>query len=142
MTFPTRPATLSFLLAEETPITDMLEGITGREPLATWNSSRTPAHRKVGGEWDTLRAVSLPTRRCLTGAGYMSLMGLEADVFSDFLQENGGTQVGVDPIAWFIRTALQALKERQTARRHAREKALVQSAGFNSYYHYRRRNEL
>lgn len=127
------------LLAEPTPIADMLEGIIGGESLATWNPSRGR-----GGEWDTLRETPLRTRQRLTGAGYLSARGMLPDEFTDLLGK---------PIDWYIRTALLAMDERHAARRRAREKALAKStgndrlfrhrdqlaraAGFRSYYDYR-----
>lgn len=153
LNLPVRPMTPVILLSTETPITDMLHGVTKTEPLMTWNGSRTPKNRRTGGEWDTLRDIPLATRRRLTSARYMSRNGMEPDVFCMLLEEYGGTKVGPDPIAWFVRTAIRALDERQAARRRARETALARStgheglfshrdklardAGFRSYYHYR-----
>lgn len=127
-----RPQTAVLMLSQDTPIADALETIIGADTLATWNPTRG-----TGGEWDTLRAVPLRTRQRLTSAGYLSRHGMAPDVFSDLLTQYGGAQVGSDPIAWYVRTALQAMAERRAARRRARETALARSTGHSTLFYHR-----
>ena len=124
------------LLTEETPMTDLLESIVGSERLATWNRSRS-TRRLVGGEWDTLRETPINVRRRLTTAGFLSVRGMMPDDFSDMLVRNGGAQVGSNPIAWYIKTALVVIDERNAARRRAGEKALARAAGRSNLFEHR-----
>lgn len=109
--------------------------------------------RKPGGEWDTLRATPLRVRRSLTSAGYLSRHGMQPDDFADLLTRNGVTDP--DPIAWYVREARRALRERQQARRVGLDLARAHAAGcstpfqhrdqqaralgYDSFWYYRRR---
>lgn len=123
-----------------TPVADRLDVIMGGECLATWNSSRghlgMDGKRHPGGEWDALRATPIRVRRRLTAAGYLARGGMQADTFADMLVRNGAPDTG-DPIAWYLREALRALRERQTAARVRRHALLARHNGHESYYAYR-----
>jgi len=122
-----------------TPTGDRLEQMTGGERLATWNRHRghlaMDGKRKPGGEWDTLRAWPLRRRQRLTSAGYLARGGMSPDDFADLLVRNGAPDH--DPIAWYLREAERALRERRHAATVRRRALLARSAGHQSYYDYR-----
>lgn len=117
-----------------TPIWDRLMSITGGNALATY-------HGQKGAEWDVLRDVPLRTRRRLTSAGLMARDGEKPDVFCDLLVTYGGGEAerfdGYNPLAWWLREAVRALDERQSAVRKDRRRRLARRHGDRSYYAYR-----
>jgi hypothetical protein len=116
----------------ETPITDLLHAVTGSNRLATWNRSRPN-----GGEWDVLRDLPYRDRAILAGAGWLRLGGEAPDVFADILLARGLPSSTVDPIAWYLATALAAVPEARRATRAHREARLVAREGVDTYYAHR-----
>jgi hypothetical protein len=144
-----------------TPFADLLETYVGSNRLATWNRTRGlfiglgPRGGRLydsGGNWDSLRHVSVHQRRRLTGAGWLTLNGEAPDQLELIMRAAGCSEP--QPIEWYIRTALLAIPEAQRAaniRRHERlaernghdsyyehRNAWVQSLGYKSLYHYRK----
>jgi hypothetical protein len=117
---------------------ELIDIATGGETLATWNRHRghlgMDGRRHPGGEWDTLRAVPIRTRRALTAAGYLARGGMQPDDFADLLRRNLPAQVEPDPIAWYIATARRILRATpyETRTRFVRER------GYASLWYYRK----
>ena len=136
---------LPYVAPTDTPITDNLYDITGGEPLATWNRLRgrlgSDGRRQVGGEWDAVRSLPLRVRRKLTGARYMSAHGPAPDQFAEIIRHRvpgEDSMTDDDVVAWYVREALRAIRERRTARQRDVKRAIAKRAGVNSYYEYRR----
>lgn len=135
---------LPYITPTETPIYDRLMNVTGGQRLATWNRDRGRlawgADRKIGGEWDLIRALPLKVRRQLTGAGFMAKHGSEPDVFVHDIKARvpGGVEMSDnDIIAWFIREARRAIPERRNAHMRDVKRGIAKRAGVRNYYEYR-----
>lgn len=123
---------LPYVTPTPTPLWDRLLDATAGDPLRSYN-----ARRDVGGEWDTLAATPLRKRQRLTSAGLMSVDGTRPDVFCDMLRRYVGSEVEPDPIAWYVRTALRALDEKQAAALRDYRRRVTRAAGVRSYYEVR-----
>lgn len=102
------------------------------------SSIRHPAHRTVGGEWDSLSA--LPTRclRSLTGARVLTPYGMPPDVAAEWVGNGLNREMTADDLADWLRMVVwpgiaEARRSRLRASRHARAVAL----GARSYYDLR-----
>jgi hypothetical protein len=97
-----------------------------------------PAHGDPGGEWDALRALDRSTLRRLTGARLLTPHGLRPDVAADIIARNVARIEDVDDaMAWFVRTALDAITERRRAAHHRRHALLARRHGYRTYHQYR-----
>lgn len=119
-----------YVTPTETPIGDELERVCEGE------IHRTSPPRRAGGEWDPWKALPRRTKLRLIGAGYARRGGLEPDVLADVIVRNK-PDVADDPLGWYYRTALAALRERRSASRKDRRNRLARAAGCRTEYAYR-----
>ena len=115
-----------------TPISDRLTSFIGDDVLATYSR-----RRHAGGEWDSLAAAPLRLRRRLAGAGMLRRDGMKPDVFCDMLRRYVGSECEPDPIAWYLREATRAIRERRTAVDREARLRLARRNGLHSYYEWR-----
>lgn len=81
------------------------------------NPLRSTGARNAHGEWDWVDHIDRRTMRRLTGAGYFARAGLSIDEAADMICARvGGVDTLDDAIAWYVRTALAELDERQADR--------------------------
>lgn len=111
---------------------DLLEQAVGSSRLAY------PHAWRQGGEWDTLKALPVSTKRQLLGAGYLTSNGVEPDILADWIIAKQADCHDVDTaIDWYITTARTAMVERRRAAHHQRHLALAKACGARSWHHYR-----
>jgi hypothetical protein len=111
---------------------DLLELYVGAERLST--SGR---HRGRGGEWDSLRAVPVRTRRRLTGAGWLVRDGLAPDQLQHIMWEAGAPTPDIDSaVTLYVRLSVAAIGETRAERYRrqfrARDRRAFE-AGWRSY---------
>lgn len=98
---------------------------------------RHPIHGSDGGEWDTLRALPRYEKRVLTGAGYLTVSGLFPDVAAEIICSQTRADDTCEAMEWYIRTALEAIKEARRLAYDRRTTALARRHGYGTYHQLR-----